>query len=218
LIWNAVTVAVGNPPVQSFWLTQALDKISTTNHLLAIRLACEALVGDNYQFSDEAESLLTTWASQYPDDVMNGIGALMLDENIGWRFFASKFGVFSAIPVDSVIRWLESAGAEGAQKIARHLAKPYVDASGAPVVPKLTEFVLTRFENDERVLNEFLAGSHSLQMYVGDIASQREAEADAVRPFLNHPLKRIREWARYEEESGLRDAIRHREREDEMNT
>jgi hypothetical protein len=218
LIWNAVTVAVGNPPVQSFWLTQALDKISTTNHLPAIRLACEALVGDNYQFAEEAESLLTTWASQYPDDVMNGIGALMLDENIGWRFFASKFGVFSAIPVDSVIRWLESAGAEGAQKIARHLAKPYVDASGTPVVPKLTEFVLTRFENDERVLNEFLAGSHSLQMYVGDIASQREAEADAVRPFLNHPLKRIREWARYEEESGLRDAVRHREREDEMNT
>ena len=54
-----------------------------------------------------------------------------------------------------------------------------------------------------------------MQVYVGDIASLREAEPASVRPFFNHPLKRIREWAR-NEYSGMREAQLHREREDEM--
>jgi hypothetical protein len=53
-------------------------------------------------------------------------------------------------------------------------------------------------------------------MYVGDIASQREIEAASARAFFNHPLKRIREWARYEYDSGIRDAQVHREFEDEL--
>jgi hypothetical protein len=54
-------------------------------------------------------------------------------------------------------------------------------------------------------------------MYVGGMAQQRESEAAAARPFFNHRLKRIREWARHEYDSGVRDAKLQREREDEMN-
>jgi len=84
-------------------------------------------------------------------------------------------------------------------------------------VPKLTEFVLSRFEDDRLTFSEFCAGTHSFQMYVGDMGQQRENEAAAARPFFNHPLKRIREWARHEYDSGVQDAKREREREDEMN-
>jgi len=141
----------------------------------------------------------------------------MLDEEKGWRFFATKLAIFHAIPEPVVIRWLESVGVKGAQKIARHLPAPFINAIGEPNVPKLTEYVLSRFEEDRLTFTEFCAGTHSFQVYIGDIARQRENEANSVHPFFNHPLKRIREWARHEHESGMKEAKFHREHEDEMN-
>jgi hypothetical protein len=216
LVWEAISVASRNPGRETFWLVKVLDAAAPTNRSLAIQLACEALVGDSYLFERDAEGLLASWASEFPEEVMAGVGDLLLDDNVGWRFLATKLGLFSAIPPEVVIRWLESAGVRGAQRIARHIPKPFVDASGEVRVPKLTEFVLSRFEDDDTTFREFCAGTHSFQMYVGDIASQREAEAASSRPFFNHPLKRIREWARYEYESGVREAQLHREHDDEL--
>jgi hypothetical protein len=215
LIWQVITVAARNPGRETFWVTKILNSIASTNWPLAIDLASVAMVGDNYQFEKDAENLLANWARTVPDQVMARIGALMLDDKTGWRFFASKIGVFHAIPAEVVIKWLEMVGVKGAQRMARHLPKPFVDASGSPVVPMLTEFVLSRFEDDDLVYREFCAGTHSLQMYVGDIARQRETEAVSSRPFFNHRLKRIRDWARYEYDSGIHDAQWHREIEDE---
>jgi len=216
LIWDAIVAAVKNPGGQTYWLTHVLRDVAPTNWPLAIRLACDALVSKNYEFEREAENLLAIWAPEQPEKVLSGIGALMLDEKVGWKFFASRLGIFHAIPANHVIRWLEGVGVKGARKLARHLPRPFVDASGAATVPPLTEFVLSHFEEDEPTFREFCAGTHSFQMYVGDIASQRESEAAAVRPFINHPLRRVREWARYENESGFREAAWHRERDDEM--
>jgi hypothetical protein len=194
-----------------------LEAAAPTDQSLAIQLATEGLVGDNYQFKDEAEKLLTSWVVHCPGEVMASIGRVMLDEKTGWRFFGSKFGIFHAIPEDAVIRWLEPAGVKGAQKIARHLPRPFIDATGEPRVPKLTEYVLSRFEDDGLTFGEFCAGTHSFQMYRGDFAAQREQEANSVRPFFNHRLRRIREWARYEYDSGMAQAKDDREREDEIN-
>jgi len=216
-VWNAISVAAANPGRDAFWLAEALKAAAPTNQSLAIQLATEALVGDNFGFRDEAERLLSSWVSQYPEEVMASIGALMLDEEKGWRFFATKLEIFHAIPEDVVIRWLEYVGVKGAQKIARHLPVPFIDATGEPKVPKLTEYILSRFEDDGTTFTEFCAGTHSFQIYRGDIARQRENEADSVRPFLNHRLKRIREWAHYEQDSGIAEAKRHREHDDEMN-
>jgi hypothetical protein len=38
-----------------------------------------------------------------------------------------------------------------------------------------------------------------------------------LRLFFNHTLKRIREWVRYEDDSGIEHEKHFREREDEMN-
>jgi hypothetical protein len=52
-------------------------------------------------------------------------------------------------------------------------------------------------------------------MYYGDIAAQHEAEAAVARAFLDHPLRRIREWAEMEERSALESARREREEAEE---
>lgn len=217
VIWKAISIAAGNPGKDAFWLAQVLKAAAPTNQLLAIQLASKALVGDNFAFKDEAEKLLSSWVSRYPEEVMDSVGAMILDEERGWRFFTGKFGIFHAIPEDVVIRWLDAVGVKGAQRIARHLPVPFLDPAGEPKVPKLTEYVLSHFEDDRLTFSEFCAGVHSFQVYRGDIASQREREAQSVRPFFNHRLKRIREWAHYEHDSGLEEAKYHREREDEMN-
>jgi hypothetical protein len=62
----------------------------------------------------------------------------------------------------------------------------------------LTEYVLSKFDEDKRVFNEFVAGVHSLQSYMGDIAGQKQQEADMAKQFLRHPLRRVREWAQIE--------------------
>lgn len=216
LVWEATTSAAKNPGRDAFWLGEALKAVAPTNPPLAIQLAADALVGDNLNWRDQAEQLLQSWAAQNPKEVMDAVGALMLDEEKGWRFFASKFRIFKTIPDEIIIEWLDSVGVKGAQKIARHLPTPFIDAKGEPRVPRVTEYVLSRFEDDRLTFSEFCAGTHSLQVYRGDIASQREQEADRVAPFLRHKLRRIREWAQYEQAAGAGDARHFREIEDEL--
>jgi hypothetical protein len=47
----------------------------------------------------------------------------------------------------------------------------------------------------------FCLSSDNFQVYVGDTASHKYKEAEIARSFLNHPLRRIREWASYEIDS-----------------
>jgi hypothetical protein len=145
---------------------------------------------------------------------MSEVGSIMLDEKTGLNFFVSKFPVFHVLPVGTVIDWLKKVGPIGAQRIARHLPAPTLDNNGNPVVPELTAWVLSTFENDERVFAEFCAGVHSFQLYRGDAVAVHETEAAAALKFLSHPLKRIRQWAQVEHESALKYAQLHREWED----
>ena len=173
--------------------------------------------GDSFEMRDEAINLLANWASDYPNEVMTGVGSVMLDPSTGVYFFISKFPIFTALPLKVVIGWLETVGAKGARKIARHLPRPYLNADGEPMVPELTAWVLAHFESDDRTFVEFCAGVHSNQMYMGNIAGTHEAEARDARKFFNHQLRRIREWAQIEYSSASQNAQRHREWEDEMN-
>jgi hypothetical protein len=215
-IWKAISAAAARPGRDAVWLGKVLEGAAPTDWPRAIHIASLLLVGDNFECKDEAGKLLSTWARLRPDEVMSSVGALMLNEQTGWRFFASKFNIFHAIPEDVVIQWLGLAGVDGARKIARHLPQPYLDENGDPQVPPLTLHVLSQFGDDRVVLGEFCAGSRSYRFYMGDIAGQLEDEAKSVRPFLNHDLKPIREWARYQHDSGIEQAKSHREHADEM--
>ena len=70
---------------------------------------------------------------------------------------------------------------------------PHIDSDDHAVVPAFTEWLLTRFETDDRVFHEFAAGWDRFKVYSGDIAAEHEAEAAVARRFLNHPARRIRE-------------------------
>ena len=130
---------------------------------------------------------------------MQRVGEAMLDEEYGWQFYAEKYRwLIQSIPFDAMKSWLHSTGAVGAQKIARGLPLPQLDENNKPIVARLTSFVLSEFESDERTFQEFCIGSHSLQPYVGDIASHKKREAEIAKKFLDYPLRRVREWAEYE--------------------
>jgi hypothetical protein len=216
LVWDCLEAFTAHPGREAFWWGKALQAVASDDPRRAIRLACRALVGESFEVRDQASKLLGGWASTYPNDVMSEVGSLMLDPAGGIAFFLRKFPVFIALPLDVVTAWLETARLEGAQKIARHLPAPHLDAAGQPVVPELTAWVLTRFETDDRVFHEFCAGVHSYQMYGGDIAAAHESEAERARKFFDYPLRRIREWARSEYEGAKRLAEMQREMEDEM--
>jgi hypothetical protein len=216
LVWKALIGFTNHPGREAFWWGQTLRAAAPDNPRLAVQLACKALLGESFEMSDVASNLLSQWASTYPNEIMSEVGAMMLDPTMGVRFFLSKFPVFTALPLNVVTDWLSEVGPEGAQKLARHLPHPHLDAAGQPVVPDLTVWVLSRFEDDDRVFVEFCAGVHSFQMYTGNIAAIHESEAEIARKFFGHQLRRIDEWARIEYESALQNARRHREWEDEM--
>jgi hypothetical protein len=72
---------------------------------------------------------------------------------------------------------------------------------GEPLVPPLTEFGLSRFEDDDEVFREFLAGTPAGLLDTGDISVQYEEEAETAQRFLGHPLRRVRAWVVPEIES-----------------
>jgi hypothetical protein len=56
LIWEAISTAIRNPGRETFWLEKVFHVVAPTDHSRAIRLACEALVSDNLEFTHEAEA------------------------------------------------------------------------------------------------------------------------------------------------------------------
>ena len=145
------------------------------------------------------------------------MGQAILNASTGWRFRVDDFsGLLAAIPVEVVQKWLSTAGVMGARGLARHLEPPHLDTEGRPVVPALTAFVLEQFADDDQVFREFCAGTHSGQIYCGDIAAAHEQEAELGRRFLGHPVKRVRDWALFEIKSARQEAAYWRQHEEEM--
>lgn len=134
---------------------------------------------------------------------MERVGEAMLAKKNAWRFhFKTRGGLFQALPLHVVEAWLDKAGIEGARAIASHLTSPTLDAEGRPLVAPLTEFVLSRWGDDEEVFGRFTAATHHLQMYTGDMAANHRREAERARPLLSHSISAIRRWAENEVAAG----------------
>jgi hypothetical protein len=99
--------------------------------------------------------------------------------------------------------------------MAGHLPRPFVDPRGTPCVPAITALVLERFEKDDRTFGEFYVGSAATDFYAVEGGNKRLRDAEEAEQFLDHPLKRIREWAREASESARADAARQRVEEEE---
>ncbi|RYZ17355.1 MAG: hypothetical protein EOO70_02160 [Myxococcaceae bacterium] len=163
------------------------------------------LQGEDKKLTDLIDSL-----------IMSALGKVMLKGDRNQLFYIFKFTtLFESIKTSIATDWTNANGVEAARRLARHLPSPYLDGEGLPVVPELTRRVLSDFESDERTFQEFCAGTHSLELMVGDIAGQYDQYANVASKFLAHPLRRIREWAQYEIKSANSRAQSWRDHEED---
>ena len=214
-LWLLMESAVAYPGQQAFWFGQVLRAAGQHEPARACQIAADMILSDDYQLRQEGQKVLAELSGRAPEAAMQAIGRKMLDENRNYLFSIDKLPLFNDLPPETVISWLETAGVAGARALARHLRPPTIDQEGKPVVPPLTEFVLSRFEDDEPTFRAFLAGVHSLQVYVGSYAAARQIEGDVAKAFLTSPIKRVRQWAALELSQAEDDEKTHRMMEEE---
>lgn len=214
--WSLLEQGLHLDPSSLLHWDSILLNLASLAPMRAARFACRVMFGRDRGFNLDGERVLCELARRFPSETMEAVGECMLDAKLGVLFFVGNYRrIFASIPDDTIIAWLNRSGVEGARKLARYLPLPRVSGNEAKV-PALTEFVLRRFEEDDRTFHEFCAGAHSFQVYRGNIASAHETEGDIARRFLNHPLRRIREWAAIEEKSSMAEANFWRERHEDV--
>jgi hypothetical protein len=200
---------------ESYHWNRSLEMASEFDAKRAIETAALALASENQQQRMGAEKFLVNSLDSFPNEVMKVVGNFLLNPGKTYLVVEKYRFLIRSMPIELMKSWLQSVGVEGAQKIARSLPIPYLSDSGKPVVPPLTEFVLTEFEEDERTFRNFCMGSHSLQLYSGDIPTIHEKEGDVAKHFLTHSIRRIREWANYEITSSRQSAQYWRQLDEE---
>lgn len=199
LIWEFLEATANYIRAEEYNWAIVLRSIAKFNIEKAAKIASFAILSKNDQQKMRAEKVLVDLAKSYPDLVMENVGKIILHEEYGWHFEIEKYRfLIENLPLDAMKQWLNSVGVAGARRIAKQLSLPYLDKNDQPVVSLLTEFVLSEFEDDEDTFRNFCVSSHNLQIYTGDPASHKNREAEIARSFLNHPVRRIREWASYE--------------------
>jgi hypothetical protein len=166
---------------------------------LLVRVATEPRLDLDLDLENGAVNALHQLAEKTPQSVMEAIGERALDPNTRMVFFYRNFsGLFESIGLDVVKEWTGRVGSDGALAIARHLFSPMPSVVDPTQIPPLTEWLLSEFENNGDVFEEFCAGRHSGQIFVGSLSAAFEGIEEQMQPYLNHRLRRIREWAQYE--------------------
>ncbi len=150
-----------------------------------------------WRFDQENTESLIEAARINSDGVMDVIGRAILDRDRRAMFGVTVYrGLFEAIGVKSVSRWVTEHGPKYLRWLARHFSSPSLDPTGQVVIPPLTLWLFTERESDQDAFEWFLAGRHyGARMWSGSEALQKRMEMD---PYVRHPLRRVREWAQYE--------------------
>lgn len=174
----------------------------------ATAILAGVLLGEVRRGHHEASDALQELAPKYSDAVMQAFGEALRDREYGWKMQVSEYrDIVDQLSDESVIRWVEEYGEEGAKLIARHLSPPYINDQDEPVVPEKLNFVLSRFPTPD-VLNAFCAGAMSGHVWCGYAADQFRNEACDARRFLRSDSFGIREWAKREIASKESMAVR----------
>jgi hypothetical protein len=215
LSWKLIEISPKES--KSYEWIKIIEALSRFDPDRAARIAALTLVDGSTYHLGEFMAFFKTLAESNPKLVMQRIGEVVLDENVGWKFHVYGFrSLFKALPDEVIVDWVKQHGVKSARLLARHLPVPYISDDGVSTVPFITKYILEAFEDDNDVFNGFVWGVHANQGYSGDIASQHDKEAEIARKFLNHSSKRIREWAQMEEKNALSNAKRERQFAAEM--
>lgn len=190
------------------WKTLLSAMISLDASAVA-KYAAKGLTVSGVKNEDYAIELLLVAAETNVTQVLKEVESVISNPENRYQFVFTKLTrLFEELPFPPVKDWLKLLDTNVVKAVARHLKPPFVTQDGALVVPELTEFVLQHFEENESIFREFCASVHSGIVMSGDIATQRLQDAEVARKFLNHPIRRVREWAAYEIETSLAEAKR----------
>jgi hypothetical protein len=163
----------------------------------------------------ENVEVLARAATVSPSDVMEVVGEALLDRNRRTIFGVTVFhGLFEAIGLKYIVPWLERHSRGYLRWMARHFPSPYLDPTGRPVVPALTDWLFREHEGDNEAFEWFLMGCHSGGLWTRGEVNPDQKRQD-MQPFLEHELRRVREWAEYQIRHEERNADFFRDLEDE---
>ena len=113
-------------------------------------------------------------------------------------------GVFEKIGQQVIEDWIAENGSDYMGNIASHLASPFVDQHGQVVVPTVLDWLFSIYEDDDEMFEGFLSGRHRLNVRVGNVEI---AEVEhAMKPFMEHPSRRVRDWALWEIQQAKRES------------
>jgi hypothetical protein len=154
--------------------------------------------------TESLDPILVKAATLEPNEIMDLLGEILLDE--GTRTFfemARHEGVFESIGERIIEEWIAKDRRDYLGNIASHVASPFVGSLGQVELPKVLEWLFTVYEDDNEMFDGYLSGRHRLNVGVGKIdVTQVE---HAMRPFLGHALRRVKEWAEWEIEQAKRE-------------
>jgi hypothetical protein len=178
----------------------AVRKLPARHNTRKIDLLAKAVTSHALcEISSDAMSMLTSLAREHPDDVMRVVGESALSPEGAMFFLIDEFeGLFEAISLDAIQRWVKQSGPRAAKVIAPYLLGPAPKQDDPRHIPALTEWLLSEYEDDDQVFEEFRSGRYSRKIYIGSRSGCFEGTEDLLKPYLDHPLRRVREWAQYE--------------------
>ena len=179
------------------WL-EVVELLAKYDVVRTANLLGQALTSESLDFEIQAQQQLAELATEDPDAVMEGFGSALLYHPLRWRLQVRVFrDLVARISTESILAWVRKHGVDGARAIARHLPRPFLDDEGRQVVPEALDVILRDYDDDE-VLNNFTAGTHSGVFWCGDRSEQLRRKAEDARRFLKHSNRLIRKWARQE--------------------
>jgi hypothetical protein len=108
--------------------------------------------------------MLTRLAKEHPTDVMKAVGECVLSPERELFFMLDDFGLFEAIGDDAVRFWVGESGPEAARAIAGYLPGPIPKHDDPLYVPPVTVWLLSEFEDDDRVFEQFRTGRNARQI------------------------------------------------------
>jgi hypothetical protein len=178
------------------WFSQIFGRVLPANPDRATSILIRMTQSESYETSEAAAGLFASVAAVRPQQLMDGIGEIMLSKERSVSFLFRKFPIMS-LPENVVIPWLEKHSLEGARLLARHVPGPFM-GSGGPDLNPITRFILERYGNDDNVFSGWVAGMHNGRVFAGSIADYTENRASMAQPFLNFPIEAVRRWAQSE--------------------
>jgi hypothetical protein len=213
---QVLKASVDNPGREQhawFETAKALEQARTAD---VIPLVALGLVSKDARLREGAQKHLAERAGKIPREILAALEKIMKDKKRRHYLFLDKYvDLVGALPVSAVAEWLKRVDVQGARCLARHLPLPFIDEEGNPRVPEVTAYVLEAFENDQLTFEAFCSGAGTRDFYWVEGGKKRDRDAEVAERFLDHPLRRIRQWAKAESQAARAEATQQRLEDEE---